>query len=404
MTELVSNRLQLSAAAPRYVSAWVALDPLTAALTVRIKRPTTADPSVDWSATAALRCTIVVEVDGGDGVRSADRTGQTLRIQGGRVAGGVLLGQGGLEIAEHALTYYVETGFFESRPSKREEWAEFPQKRLAQWAKYGCRACVEIEQVSGTIATDMVLLAETADAPKGWQGSVAYQNAASAAEASGGDGQLSLSFTAGAGTDRVAFVFGSTARATTAPTSASVTYAGSISQDLGDVTNTFWRGAGGLAWDALIGSGAQTVAFASSGGTGTQFGTLVGVVSFTDAHQTTHGTVGTTAADSGTALSITLASPASDSLLVVAWNYAVTSGVGGTTGADQTVRTSVGPVSDNFGYWETQPGSAGGALTHTKDTVDYEYVGMGIELKAAAGGAVQASPTLIGSVAGWWPG
>ena len=342
----------------------MALHPATGEVVLRVKRD-------GVPASAKIRSTIVVK----DGL-------EIYQCRGGVVSGGDFIDRrSGIGIVRHeySLRYELPNGFFGE--STRQKRLGERNGRLSAW--------YEVEVIEGTVNTTAEMTAIVVPpSTKPYHSSVAYQNAGSTGETAGGDGQVSFSFTAGAGTDRVAFVFGATAR-DTRPTSASVTYAGSISSDLGDTTNTYWRGAGGLAWDSLISSGAQTVAFASSGGGGTQYATCLGVISVTGAHQTTHGTVATNGADTGTALTCNLgATPASDSLSVVGWNYAVSGGGAGTTGADQTVRTSQSMGSgQERGYWETQPGSAGTALTHTKANTNWEWVAMGIELKAAAAAA-----------------
>ncbi len=375
---LVPQRaLALNAATRTLATLPVELDPQTASLTVRIPRPTTANPMA-WGSTGRLRVRIVVDCDG------------VIHTCQGSTKGGVITdnrrGREGTEIPEYSLTWNLPTGFFQKGNEPREQWASFRNKRWGETSKTPLRAWVELDRTAGAVASQVELVADVEPAPaQEYHSSVAYQNAASALEAASGDMAVSVSFDAGAGTDRVAFVFGSTSR-DTRPTGAAVTYDGSISSDLGDVTNTYWRGAGGLAWDSLIGSGAKTVGFTGSGGSGSIYESYVGVISVTGAHQTTHGTAATNGADTGTALTCNLpSSPASDSLAVAAWTYVVFGGSAGTTGADQTVRTSQGSAQPR-GYWETQPGTAGTALTHTKSHTDYEWVAMSIELKAAAGG------------------
>lgn len=377
--------LALNAGSRTLVTLPVDLDPQAASITVSIPRPTSANP-LAWGATGRIKVRLCVEHDG------------VLHTCEGGTRGGVMRdnrpGRGGAEIPEYSLTWNLPTGFFAQGNEPKELWPTIVNRRWGETAKSSYRAWVEVERLAGSIAAEVEVRAAIEPAPSlEYHSSVAYQNATSAGEAAGGDMAVSVSFDAGAGTDRVAFVFGAVSR-DTRPTSASVTYAGSISQDLGDVTNTFWRGAGGLAWDALIGSGAQTVAFSASGGSGTIYESYVGVISVTGAHQTTHGTVATNGADTGTALTCNLpSSPASDSLAVVGWTYSVDGGGAGTTGTDQTQRTS---QSLNFGwargYWETQPGTAGTALTHTKANSNWEWVAMSIELKAAAAATTKAPP------------
>jgi len=379
---LAQRALALSNANRKLVLAPIDLDPLTASLTLRIPRQTTLDHLTDWKGNTGIRSRIVLEMDD-----------EFYIVQGGEVGGGILtdnrIGRVGNEFPFHELTYSLPTGFFAKGNEPRGDWPEIKNKRLGQLAKGRYRAWVEIERTMGSISVPFDLIADVEPAPAiEYHSSVAYQNAASASEDTGGDMAISVSFDAGAGTDRVAFVFGSTSR-DTRPTGAAVTYDGSISSDLGDVTNTYWRGAGGLAWDSLIGSGAKTVAFTGSGGSGTIYQSFVGVISVTGAHQTTHGTAATNAADTGTALTCNLpSSPASDSLAVVGWNYVVSLAGAGVAGADQTSRTSqtdIG-VGHGYAYYETQPGTAGTALTHTKAASNYEWVAMSIELKAAGGG------------------
>lgn len=376
MDRIYQDQLTLNNGRNQLILPTIDIDPKTSHLALKLKRPTTSG-SERWL--AELRVSLCVEFDG-----------EVHRLTG-NPSGGILVdnrpGRGGIEIPNYSLEWCLPTGFFAKGNEPLRDWDKIVNKRWGETAKSSFRSWVEIDRLSGEIDTEIELLQLVEAAPSlPYHSSVAYQNAAAAYEAGGGDGALSLSFTAGdAGTDRVAFVFGSTSR-DTRPTAAAVTYDGSISSDLGDVTNTYWRGAGGLAWHALIGSGAKTAAFTSSGGSGTQYGTHVGVISVTGAHQTTHGTVATNGADTGTALTCNVGgSPSADSLIVVGWNYALSGTIAGTTGADQTIRAETsGDGGGSRNYYESQPGTAGTAITHTKSNNDFEWVAMAIELKAAA--------------------
>ena len=380
---LAQRALALSNANRKLVLAPIDLDPLTASLTLRIPRQTTLDHLTDWKGNTGIRSRIVLEMDD-----------EFYIVQGGEVGGGILtdnrIGRVGNEFPFHELTYSLPTGFFAKGNEPRGDWPEIKNKRLGQRATGRYRAWVEIERTMGSISVTFDVIADVEPAPaQDYHSSVAYQNASSAYEAGGGDMALSVSFTAGdAGSDRVAFVFGATSR-DTRPTAAAVTYNGSISSDLGDVTNTYWRGAGGLAWDSLIGTGAKTVAFSASGGSGAIYDSFLNVISVTGAHQSTHGTVGTSGADSGTALSITVGgTPASDSLIVDSWAYVLDLNTTiATVGANQTSRIAVGGgtrAQQQVG--STQSGADGAVMSWTKATTNYEYVGMAIELKAAGGG------------------
>ena len=380
-TLIARRQATLRAAAPLVTTLPVDLDPQTASLTLRIPRPTAANPFA-WGSIGRLKVRICVDFDG-----------EVYTCEGG-TRGGVLVdnraGREGAEIPEYSLTWDLPSGFFQKGNEPREQWANFKTKRWGELAKSSYRAWVEIERRAGAAPIEYELIANEEPAPEqDYHSSVAYQNASSAYEAGGGDMALSVSFTAGdAGSDRVAFVFGATSR-DTRPTAAAVTYNGSISSDLGDVTNTYWRGAGGLAWDSLIGTGAKTVAFSASGGSGAIYDSFLNVISVTGAHQTTHGTVGTSGADSGTALSITVpGTPASDSLIVDGWAYVLESSTTiATAGANQTPRITGGAgtrAQQQVG--STQSGADGAVMSWTKATSNYEYVGMAIELKAAGGG------------------
>lgn len=360
-------------------------DPQTATLTLHVAKPTEDDlgfgteggdpvgvSNVVWSSETQIRTTIHLEAG-----REAHKVTSTSH-------GGPVIARRRYKLPvqhlESGLTWTLPHGFGERRTG-------FPE-RIGQ-NRAACSAWVEIECLHGPGLKSAVSLEAGTGKPSYVQhhSSVGYQNSSSVSEVSGGDGQLSLSFTAGVGTDRVAFVFGGTSR-DTRPTAASVTFAGGIDQDLGDATNTFWRGAGGLAWDTRISSGAQTVAFASSGGSGSQYSTLLAVISVTGAHQTTHGTAVTAGADSGTALSITVSSPAADSLVVDIWTWVQDSATDPVAGASQTPRSSsFADEAGNVEGWvvtSTQAGADGGVMTWTKAASDWEYVGMAIELKAAA--------------------
>lgn len=376
---LVPRRsLRLGDRARRLTTVPVDLDPQAASITVRIPRPTSANPRA-WGDAARVKVTIVVEVDG-------ERHHCT-----GTARGGIMVdrrrGREGLELETYSLTWNLPTGFFARGGEPREQWQHIRHRRWGETATSSYRAWVELES-DDLIETEVEVVVDVEPAPPmAYHSSVAYQNGTGVFETDGGDGQLSMSFTAGSGENRVAFVWGATAR-DERPTSVTVSFDGGHDVDLGNALNDYWRGHGILAFDSRIGSGAKTIALASSGGSGFQYSTSLGVVSFTGAHQTSHGTPVTAGANSGTALSITVATPAADSLVVDGWSWVQASSTAPAIGPDQTERVSqvwqtTGAVRQVL-KMSTQPGTAGGTMSWTKQADDWEYVGMAIEIKAAA--------------------
>lgn len=329
----------------------------------------TAELQVRVKALARSHVAIVVDVDGELYRCEAEFEAGPYRDRAGNVSDWTVLG------------YVLPYGHFDNKPASREEWAEMPMRRLGEYAKAPLRAWVEV-----TGSAEVEFMGKAEDAPRGWHSSVAYQNAGSGY--AGSSATVSFSFTAGAGSDRAAFLFGSGSR-DTRPTSSAITFGGgSPSVALGEVTNTYWRGRGAIVKDTEIDTGAKTVQFVNSGGSGTTYFHSVMAVSFTGVDQTTpNGTPGTAGADSGTALSITVSSPASDSLVVDGWIWAANGGGAPTIGADQTIRVN---GSQDFGWQRyvasTQLGSAGGVMSWTRPASTWEYVGMAVEMKAASAG------------------
>ena len=333
----------------------------------------TAELQVRVKALARSHVAIVVDVDG-----------ELYRCEA-EFEAGPYLDRSGASSDWTVLGYVLPYGHFDNKPASREEWAEMQMRRLGEYAKNPLRAWVEV-----TGSAEVEFMGEAQDAPRGWHSSVAYQNAGSGY--AGSSATVSFSFTAGAGSDRAAFLFGAGSR-DTRPTSSAITFGGSSpSVALGEVTNTYWRGRGAIVKDTEIDTGAKTVQFVNSGGSGTTYMHAVMAVSFTGVDQTTpNGTAGTAGADSGTALSITVGSPASDSMVVDGWAWVQQNSTNPTIGADQTIRVNGSQVSGIERYVaSTQLGSDGGVMSWTKATSGFEYVGMAVEMKAVAAGATNA--------------
>lgn len=382
--------LALNAASRTLVTLPVDLDPQAASITVRIPRPTSANP-LAWGATGRIRVRLCVEHDG------------VLHTCEGGTRGGVMRdnrpGRGGAEIPEYSLTWNLPTGFFAQGNEPKEMWPAIANRRWGETAKASYRAWVEVERLAGSIAAEVEVRAAIEPAPPlEYHSSVAYQNSSSVVEDIGGDMATSLSYDAGAGSDRAALIWASACR-DSAPTSISLTFNSSTpSTSAWEVAETNTRQKAMVVLDSEIGSGAKTVACAGSGGSGSIYGTHLHIASFTGVHQTTPlGTAQTTSGATGTSISVTVASPATDSVVVDGLWAATQGGTAPTIGASQTQRQGTSANgSIEAGRTSTQAGADGGVMSWTKGSSNWNYVYGAIELKAAGGTAY--TQTLTGGV------
>lgn len=368
-----------------YRTAFTPIGADAALLVARVACPTS-DNGVSWDGEATVR--ITVNIDGVDWWVE------------GRVTGGVQLRKDGKERTEYVLSFALPLGYFTDRAKvPRAEWASIAPKRLGETAKSRFEARAEITCLKGRVdaplSLDVVYTPAPSAADLGWSyhESITYQNATSATE-SGGDGALSMSFTAGAGSNRAALVVAGAGRSS-AVTGFTVTYGGAApatSQLWSATEGTYARATGDLFLDSEIGSGAKTIACTSSGGSGTFDGTVLGVVSLTGVDQTTPvGTPGTNTGTNGGAgtPSVTVGSVgATDMVVDGIYEYADL----GTVGANQTSRV------DNDGgdiviRMSTQSGADGGAMTHTRGGSVGEFAMGAVAFKEASAGSVSVTPT-----------
>jgi len=347
-----------------FVSVPVALDPRTASLEVRLRRPTTPSP-LAWDATGRVEVSLVLVADGVE------------HRCVGSAGGGIRFGIDGREIAEYVLRYTPTWGFFGARGGRTTRLGE---------GKASYQARLEIRLLRGTVATEVAVTNEILAAPDvPFRNSVAFDAATDAQEVSG-DGVLSLSHTS-AGADRAVFA-GVGAGSNPGRTTTSVTYAGTTMTEMWDlltngpfVTNSGHR----LAGQA---TGAQTVTSTLSGTAGEH---ALGVISMTGVDATTPvGTPVTTSVnDLQSSISVTVGTVGADDLLVdnIVGTYATM-----TVGADQTLRNTETVNAAVDLRESTQPGTAGGVMSYA---ISGERFGLGASLgavafKPAAGGAAAA--------------
>lgn len=355
---LRSRTVSLSAATPRIESPRLPLPILTDSIGITIRRPTTVAQAASWPASARVRVSLVVVLDGAE-YRTV-----------GHVSGGVRTGLDGVVRSFYSLFYRLPVLFgtkarahlASSVPDAQGFHANVPLTRLGELRQSTYEGYVLLERLSGTCTLE-VTMALTTESPAPvvrHKNSVAFDAATDAQEVSG-DGVISLSHTS-SGSDRAVFV-GSGNSAGTPQLSSSCTYGGTSMTEMWNIgPATFCRGAGYRLHNQA--TGAQTVTATLAGATDEY---IVAVASFTGVDQTTPvGTaVSATVGAAATSSSLTVSSVAADDMVV---DFLYTSG--GTTrihtvGADQTERTNelVDPYAR--ATISTQSGTAGGVMSWT---------------------------------------
>lgn len=305
----------------------------TASITLRLWLPTTARPRV-WDSTGRLRVGLVLTVDGVEHRCT------------GQASGGIRRRLDGSEASEYVLTYHPTWGWFGERIGRT--------RRLGETRKQTYTAHVEIELLSGTVATEIEVTSTESPAPdRPFHSSVAFDAATSVAEFNG-DGIVSLTHTS-TGANRAVFAGVGGSHDVAPVTSASTTYGGTAMTEMWDlVIGDNFSGAGyRLAGQA---TGAQTVTNTMDAVPNNHF---LGVISMTGVDQVTP--VGTPVTSTGQAASynVTVAGVGVDDLVVdhVACGWASV-----TTGADQTQRYTEG-AGFLLVAGSTQLGSAGGVMS-----------------------------------------
>lgn len=373
--ELIASRsIALFAGAPQLKSPTVNLGALTSSITVSLQRPTTAQPVPDWSASGVVRVSLVLIVDGVE-YRCV-----------GTARGGIRTDRFGQEVPAYTLTYqptvlfgdrarqYLETAV----PDQDGYYTNVPLTRVGETGTT-VQGYLLLERLSGRIETTLTVAATREDpAPvlPRHKNSVAFDAATSANEASG-DGVLSLSHTA-SGTNRAAFI-GAGSSGGAAQPSTSATYAGNSATEKWDVTpiGSFGNAGYVIAGDGSVPTGAQTVSNTLAGSRD-EHG--LAVVSFTGVDSGTPTGTAVTASGSSNAPSVTVSSPAADSMVV---DFAYVNSFNPSVGANQTERTKTGPIGGwTYAAASTQAGSDGGVMSWSLAGTETWTVGA-IEMKAA---------------------
>jgi len=372
----VSRSVTLNAANPSIKSPTVNLDPLTSAITVKLQRPTTAQP-LSWTAAGRLRVMIVLIVDGVEYPCI------------GTTSGGIRLGKDGVELNEYVLTYKPTVLFgqksldYLATAQKDGEgfYNDVPLMRIGETGTT-VQGYLLLERISGTINTT-VTVAATTEGPAPTirhKNSIAFDAATDAQEVSG-DGVISLTHTS-SGSDRAWFCGSG---AWTGGLGTSCTYNGVGGTELWDINgNPYWNAG---YYGVGQATGAQTVTFtmASAGSHH-----AIGVISLTGVDQTTPvGTPATANGVTGT-ISVTVGSVgATDYLIDNAFSEDPTPP---TVGADQTLRNSEIMSSDTALLQSTQSGASGGVMSWSGAALTW-YTGA-VAFKEAAGGG----PTCRGAL------
>lgn len=349
----------------------VTLDPKTSVVRLRVRRPTSMGPAINWADDVVAQIACVVELDG-----VAYRATWTER-------GGVLTGRDGQEHTEWVAYWELPVGFFGAGEGlDRSQWPTLKARRWGETAKGGFRAWAEIALTGGGLSSEIQVEADAEDAPS-WEfhHSIAYDTQTSAGANSGTT--VSVSFTAGAGSNRAAVVVMGTDRSGFV-SGHTVTY-GSASPSVARRWNVndglYSRSTADVFIDTEIGSGAKTVQGVAA--ESVDGGIALAVLSFSGVDQTTPaGTAVTAVSNSGGNPSVTVGSVNATDMLVDGWGSWST-GTTPTPGASQTQR-----VGRADGSWRlnasTQSGADGGVMSYTLG--GGEYSGGAVALKEAAGG------------------
>ena len=365
----------LDSTAPLFQSAPVTISPLTSTVTIRLQRPTTANP-LAWEPTGRLRVMLVMTVDGVE-----HRTV-------GHVSGGIR-SDGTQDLREYVLAWTPSVSMgskaqrYIARTAKDVDGyiADVPLSRLGETGTV-VTASVRLEWVSGTVST-AILDASTTEAAAPtvrYHNSVAFDAATSVQEQSG-DGVVSLTHTA-TGSDGAAFVGIGAQDVGGGAACTSATYNAVGMTEIWDFqsADTFLANCGyRLAGPA---TSAQTVTSTLSPQTLVREGMIV--ITMTGVDQTTP--VGTGATTTGTASpsSVTVGSVGADDL-VVDNLFALTSS-GATIGANQTQRDTENLTNSYYLHGSTQSGADGGVMSWTFGAVDTHTLGA-VAFKPATAGA-----------------
>lgn len=373
MAVLIAPRpLDISTRRRNLITLPVALDPQAAVLTLSIPRPTSTQARA-WNKTGQVRVTLVVDIDGVEHRCS------------GTVHGGVRTAKDGSEADAYTLTWHLPWGFFEDEPEGTLA------RRWGESAKSQYRAWVELERIAGAAVTEFQVDCLAAPAPNIQRHhSIAFDTGTAVAE-NGGDGDLSTSFTAGAGSNRIVCVAFASDATSGHGLPHTVTFNGAApsahSETCVDVNDgSFSHQTVRCFMESEIGSGAKTVAGSTSD---TDGGTTLAIVSYSGVDQTTpHGTRQQAAATSGSSSTLTVTSVGSTDVVVdflYVWDTAVT------IGADQTQRAGT-EAGSNLCRISDQPGSAGGAMSWSGLGGEWCHGAFALKEAAGGGGSPKGNP------------
>lgn len=369
----VSRPIRLSAGVDRIELPLIPVSPLTSEISVSLQRPTSSAP-IPWDSDGTMRITLRFVVDG--------QEYQTV----GRVSGGVRTGPAG-DLSSYTIRYNP-TVLFGQRASDyianattdaQGYYLNVPLTRLGELGST-VKAGLILERLSGTISTTLTVAA-TIDAPAPvlarHHNSVAFDAATTVSE-SGGDGVLTTTHTAG-GENRAVFV-GAGVFAASPLGMSSVTYGGVGLTQLWSID--FAAAAYLNAGYQMVAptTGAQTVTATAASSAPLEQG--MGIMSLTGVNQANPVGTAVTTTGNGTSPSLTVATPAADSLVVDA---VVIGGLLASAGADQTERYAINGSPYMFQQGSTQSGASGGVMSWSA-AVAVDYGLAGVEFLAATTG------------------
>lgn len=389
MADLIASRsITLNASNPRLQSPTVNLDKLTSSITVRLRRPTTAQP-LNWNASSTVRVSLVFIVDGTE-YRCV-----------GTASGGVRTGAKGEDMTEYSLIYNPTVLFGDTSreyiktATKDMEgfYNDVPLTRLGETGST-VQGYLLLERVRGTIQT-VITVAATAEAPAPkirYKNSVAFDAATTLYE-TGGDGVLSGSHTS-SGSNLAVFAGGSIVSfSMNDPTSASCSYGGAGMSERWDAPfatnyNQFGYTLAGQA------AGSQTVTSTLDDATPYEHSCVV--ISMTGVDQTTPTGTPNTATGNSTTPSVTVAGTVTDGLVVD--NMACASVGVSSAGANQTQRgTHAGAGGFMSGASSTQSGASGGVMSwNLTGSADWSIGAIEFKPVAAVGGTTPHRLLMMG--------
>jgi hypothetical protein len=350
------------------------VDPRAATYTVRV-------PLADIPDGVTVRVRAVGSVDGEE--QSAEM----------EVTGGPHFHKDGTPRTEAVLVWTLPHGFFNTKDIPPDRWGTLRAQRWGQTAKTAFTLRTEVDAIKGLLprlpaCVDEVTV-QAADPLQRYHHSIAIENSTSAVE-EGGDGTISVSFTANTGSNRAALVVSGSDKSTPVVGTHTVTYGGaspSITRAWNVNDTQYSRGTGDVFIDSEIGSGAKTVQNVCD--VATDGGTTIAVVCLSGVDQTTPVGTAQSSASTGGNPSVTVTGLNSTDVIV---DGLYTWGAPGSIGANQTQQTTAGGAN-NHTNMSTQSGADGGVMSWTGSGGEYSYGA--VAFKEAAGGASDPEIALI---------